>query len=78
MVSDTGNVYSRALRHQVHRIAAAPLTFDPSAEEEHEITQRILVLQRAVHPPSIKIVCPVINDAADDARNTTAPATSIG
>src|SRR5580700_3865493 len=33
---------------------------------------------RAVHPPSIKIVSPVINDAAEEARNTTAPATSIG
>ena len=33
---------------------------------------------RAVHPPSIKIVSPVINDAAGEARNTTAPATSIG
>ena len=35
-------------------------------------------LYRAVHPPSINIVSPVISDAAGDARNTTAPATSTG
>src|ERR1051326_3511651 len=33
---------------------------------------------RAVHPPSMRIVSPVIRDAALEARNTTAPATSIG
>jgi hypothetical protein len=33
---------------------------------------------RAVQPPSIRIVSPVISDAAGDARNTTAPATSMG
>jgi hypothetical protein len=32
----------------------------------------------AVHPPSMRIVSPVIRDAALEARNTTAPATSIG
>lgn len=32
----------------------------------------------AVQPPSISIVCPVIRDAAGEARNTTAPATSMG
>ena len=33
---------------------------------------------RAVHPPSITSVCPVINEAAGEARNTTAPDTSTG
>src|SRR5882724_8403909 len=33
---------------------------------------------RAVQPPSIRIVWPVINAAELEARNTTAPATSIG
>src|SRR5271167_1643033 len=32
----------------------------------------------AVHPPSMRIVSPVIRDAAREARNTTTPATSIG
>ena len=32
----------------------------------------------AVHPPSMRIVSPVTRDAALEARNTTAPATSIG
>jgi hypothetical protein len=32
----------------------------------------------AVHPPSMRIVSPVIRDAALEARNTTTPATSIG
>ena len=31
---------------------------------------------RAVHPPSMRIVSPVIRLAALEARNTTAPATS--
>src|SRR5947208_7028633 len=30
------------------------------------------------HPPSTKITVPVIKDAADEARNTTAPVTSWG
>src|SRR4029077_5390783 len=34
---------------------------------------RAQIAYRAVHPPSIKIVSPVINDAAGEARNTTAP-----
>ena len=34
--------------------------------------------QRAVQPPSISSVCPVISDAASEARNTTASATSRG
>src|SRR6266566_6421324 len=33
---------------------------------------------RAVQPPSIRIVWPVISEAALEAKNTTAPATSIG
>src|SRR5215472_3000905 len=33
---------------------------------------------RAVQPPSIRMVSPVISDAAGEARKTTAPATSIG
>src|SRR5690242_2462359 len=33
---------------------------------------------RAVQPPSIISVSPVISDAAGEARKTTAPATSIG
>ena len=33
---------------------------------------------RAVHPPSMMMVCPVIIDAAGEARNTTAPDTSTG
>src|SRR6185503_3829103 len=33
---------------------------------------------RAVQPPSMRTVWPVISDAAGDARKTTAPATSIG
>src|SRR6202008_2302829 len=32
----------------------------------------------AVHPPSINIVSPVIREAACEARNTTAPAPSMG
>src|ERR1700726_940227 len=32
----------------------------------------------AVQPPSMSMVWPVMRDAAGDARNTTAPATSIG
>ena len=32
----------------------------------------------AVHPPSMRMVSPVIRDAAREARNTTTPATSIG
>src|ERR1700733_11343828 len=34
--------------------------------------------QRAVQPPSITNVCPVMSEAAGEARKTTAPATSIG
>src|SRR5580704_5972705 len=34
--------------------------------------------QRAVQPPSITRVCPVMREAAGEARKTTAPATSIG
>ncbi len=34
--------------------------------------------QRAVHPPSITTVWPVIKAAAGEARNTTEPATSMG
>src|SRR4030081_2970205 len=33
---------------------------------------------RAVHPPSISIVWPVIKDAADEARKITEPVTSAG
>src|ERR1700740_3420088 len=32
----------------------------------------------AVQPPSIKMVCPVISEAAGEARNITAPVTSTG
>jgi hypothetical protein len=33
---------------------------------------------RAVQPPSMSKVCPVMSDAAGEARKTTAPATSMG
>src|SRR5258705_289238 len=36
------------------------------------------VFQRAVQPPSMRIVSPVMSEAAGEARNTTTPATSIG
>src|SRR3984893_3154891 len=32
----------------------------------------------AVQPPSMSRVCPVMSEAADEAKNTTAPATSMG
>src|SRR5439155_20459211 len=38
----------------------------------------ITVGQRAVHPPSMSTVSPVMSDAAGEARNTTTPATSTG
>ena len=33
---------------------------------------------RAVQPPSMSRVCPVMSEAAGEARKTTAPATSMG
>lgn len=44
----------------------------------HRRRRRPGAAQRAVQPPSINSVAPVIRLAAGDARNTTAPATSIG
>ena len=40
--------------------------------------QRIFHFYLDVQPPSINSVCPVIRAAAGEARNTTAPATSMG
>src|SRR2546426_11898237 len=37
-----------------------------------------LAPQRAVQPPSTRIVAPVISAAAGEARKTTTPATSLG
>ena len=60
---------------QVKRTA---LTNGAYRTNERGAQVRVRSAYRAVHPPSIKIVSPVINDAAGEARNTTAPATSIG
>src|SRR5689334_11000921 len=45
---------------------------------EFEKGERASLLYCAVQPPSIRMVSPVMREAAGEARNTTAPATSMG
>src|SRR5271157_278647 len=57
---------------------ATPANASAAVKHSAFVSTKQFLFQRAVQPPSINSVCPVIKDAAEEHRNTTAPATSTG
>src|SRR5271165_7551365 len=85
--------YLAPLAQQMHQIAPVPTSSIEHTHTWRDIPAQNLIEhvdinlpkllldaehQRAVQPPSITSVWPVMREAAGEARKTTAPATSIG